>query len=92
MSVRSWPLSWDGFGDLVDGTLTLTGPGSASRGLKALSAAAILTGGEGLDDVPVLRAGGTEELLGAVRAPSTIGTRSRRSTAARSVNSTGSPV
>ena len=62
-----------GLADLVDTHLTMSGPGSANRGLKTLSVGAMLAGGDSIEDVDVLRAGGNEALLGAARAPSTIG-------------------
>ena len=68
-----------GLADLVDTHLTMSGPGSANRGLKTLSVVgAMLAGGDSIEDVDVLRAGGNEALLGAVRAPSPIGTWLRR--------------
>ena len=68
-----------GLADLVDTHLTMSGPGSANRGLKTLSVVgAMLAGGDSIEDVDVLRAGGNEALLGAARAPSTIGTWLRR--------------
>lgn len=53
-----------------------TAPGHANPGLKAMTVVySLLAGGECIDDTGVLRAGGTEAVLGqAVRAPSTIGT------------------
>ena len=48
-----------GLADLVDTHLTMSGPGSANRGLKTLSVVgAMLAGGDSIEDVDVLRAGG----------------------------------
>jgi hypothetical protein len=65
--------------DLVDTHLTMSGPRSANRGLKTLCVvSAMPAGGDSIEDLDVLRAGGNEALLGAARAPSTIGTWLRR--------------
>jgi len=57
-----------GLVDLVDTHLTMSGPGSANRGLKTLSVVgAMLAGGDSIEDVDVLRAGGNEALLGSAR-------------------------
>jgi len=58
---------------LVDGRLRLARHG-ANSGTKALSViGSMLAGGDSIDDVALLRAGATESLFDATRAPSTIG-------------------
>jgi len=62
---------------LVDQHLDLgTAPGRANVGLKAMTVvAAMLAGGDSIDDAEVLRAGATQAVLGhQLRAPSTLGT------------------
>jgi len=69
---RSW-LSWVGLDGLVDSRLHLA-KHAANSGTKALTVVrAMLTGGDSIDDVAVLRAGAASELFDATRAPSTIG-------------------
>ena len=71
-------LAWHlGLRELVDHHLDLGGaPGRANRGDKMLTlVASALAGGDCIDDVDALRAGGTAGVLGcAVKAPSTLGT------------------
>ena len=66
-----------GLGELVDRHVDLgEAPGRANAGDKLLTlVASVLAGGDCIDDADVLRAGGTEQVLGcAVKAPSTLGT------------------
>ena len=66
-----------GLGELADRHLDLRdAPGRANVGDKMLTlVASALAGGDCIDDADVLRAGGTERVLGyAVKAPSTRGT------------------
>ena len=66
-----------GLSELVDGHVDLgEAPGRANGGDKLLTlAASALAGGDCIDDADVLRAGGTEQVLGCtVKAPSTLGT------------------
>ena len=66
-----------GLGELVDNHLDLgDAPGRANPGDKMLTlVASALAGGDCIDDADVLRAGGTERVLGCrVKAPSTLGT------------------
>ncbi len=62
-----------GLAELVDQRLHLARHG-ANSGTKALTViGSMLTGGDSIDDVAVLRAGAAVELFDATRAPSTIG-------------------
>jgi len=62
-----------GLAELVDQRLHLAKHG-ANSGTKALTVVgSMLTGGDSIDDVAVLRAGAAVELFDATRAPSTIG-------------------
>ena len=62
-----------GLAELVDQRLHLAQHG-ANSGTKALTVVgSMLTGGDSIDDVAVLRAGAVVELFDATRAPSTIG-------------------
>jgi len=62
-----------GLAELIDQRLHLAKHG-ANSGTKALTVVgAMLTGGDSIDDVAVLRAGAASELFDATRAPSTIG-------------------
>jgi len=65
-----------GISALVDGSLTLRGPGAASPGRKLLSVVhAMAAGADCIDDINVLRSGGTEAILGhQPMAASTVGT------------------
>jgi hypothetical protein len=66
-----------GLRELVDAHLDLgAAPGRANVGLKAMTVvAAMLAGGDSIDDADVLRAGATQAVLGhRLRAPSTLGT------------------
>ena len=66
-----------GLGELVDRHADLgDAPGRANAGDKMLTlVASALAGGDCIDDTDVLRAGGTERVLGCVvKAPSTLGT------------------
>ena len=66
-----------GLGELVDRHVHLgDAPGPANAGDKVLTlVASALAGGDCIDDADVLRAGGTEQVLGCtVKAPSTLGT------------------
>ena len=66
-----------GLGELVDNHVDLgDAPGRANPGDKMLTlVAAALASGDCIDDADVLRAGGTEQVLGCVvKAPSTLGT------------------
>ena len=66
-----------GLGELVDRHVHLgDAPGRANAGDKVLTlVASALAGGDCIDDADVLRAGGTEQVLGCtVKAPSTLGT------------------
>ena len=66
-----------GLGELVDRHIDLgRAPGRANAGDKVLTLmASALAGGDCIDDADVLRAGGTEQVLGCViKAPSTLGT------------------
>ena len=66
-----------GLGELVDRHVDLgDAPGRANAGDKMLTlVASALAGGDCIDDTDVLRAGGTERVLGCVvKAPSTLGT------------------
>src|ERR671919_1899119 len=66
-----------GVSDVVDDRVDLSGRvGGANCGIKAMTViSALLAGAEWIDDVDVLRAGGSEIACGhEVRAPSTIGT------------------
>jgi hypothetical protein len=60
-------------GGLIDSRLGLAKHG-ANSGAKALSViGSMLVGGDSIDDVAVLRAGGSGQLFDSVRAPSTVG-------------------
>ena len=66
-----------GLGELVDHHVDLgDAPGRANAGDKLLALVALaLAGGDCIDDADVLRAGGTEQVLGcSVKMPSTLGT------------------
>ena len=66
-----------GLGELVDNHVDLgDAPGRANAGDKLLTlVASALAGGDRIDDVDALRAGGTEQVVGcAVKAPSTLWT------------------
>ena len=66
-----------GLGELVDKHVDLgDAPGRANAGDKLLTlVASALAGGDCIDDTDVLRAGGTDRVLGCVvKAPSTLGT------------------
>ena len=66
-----------GLGELVDNHVDLgDAPGRANAGDKFLTlVASALAGGDCIDDADVLRAGGTDRVLGCVvKAPSTLGT------------------
>lgn len=66
-----------GLRDLVDDKVRLgDAPGRANVGLKTVAlAASMVAGGDSIDDINALRAGGTGEVLGQwIPAPSTIGT------------------
>lgn len=66
-----------GLGDLIDRTVKLKGAGRANVGIKAMTVImSILAGGDCIDDVNMLRAGGTvSAVLGhGLRAASTVGT------------------
>ena len=65
-----------GIRDAADQLLRLAGPGAANPGAKLLTVVnGILTGGDCIDDVDVLRCGATGTVLGhRVMAPSTVGT------------------
>jgi hypothetical protein len=61
-----------GLTQLVTSTLTVP---SANRPIKVRSVlAGMLAGADSIDDLDVLRAGATDQVLGQVRAPSTVGT------------------
>jgi hypothetical protein len=65
-----------GISGLVDESLTLDGPGAASPGRKLLSVVHAMTAGaDCIDDINMLRSGGTEAVLGhQPMAASTVGT------------------
>jgi hypothetical protein len=65
-----------GIGELIDERVDLGDrPGAANSGIKAMTVVgAALAGGDSIEDVDVLRAGASTQVLGEVRAPSTIGT------------------
>ena len=70
-----------GLGELVESHVDLgDAPGRANAGDKLLTlVASALAGGDCIDGADVLRAGGTERVLGCtVKAPSTLGTFLRR--------------
>ncbi len=62
--------------DAAQGMIRLDGPGAANAGVKAMTVIeAMVAGADCIDDVDVLRAGSTSQVLGhRVAAPSTIGT------------------
>lgn len=62
--------------EAAQGSIRLSGPGAANAGVKALTVIeAMVAGADCIDDVDVLRAGSTSQVLGhRVAAPSTIGT------------------
>ncbi|WP_328291302.1 hypothetical protein OG218_00795 [Kineococcus sp. NBC_00420] len=65
--------------DLLRQHLTLTGAGSAYPGEKiAILVAGMLAGADSIDDMDLLRHGGTKKLLLELRAPSTLGAFLRR--------------
>jgi len=64
-----------GMFDLVRQHLTLTGPGCAYPAEKvAVLIAGMLAGADSIDDMDVLRHGGTKKVFTELRAPSTLGT------------------
>ena len=64
-----------GLHDLVDGKVTVPGPGGANASVKVSSlVAGMVAGADCIDDMDVLRHGGVDRLFGGVRAPSTLGT------------------
>ena len=64
-----------GMFDLLRQHLTLTGPGSAYPGEKvAVLIAGMLAGADSIEDMDVLRHGGTKKIFTELRAPSTLGT------------------
>lgn len=61
-----------GLSALVDSLLTVASP---NRGIKVRTLlAGLLAGADSIDDLGVVRAGANDQVLGAVRAPSTMGT------------------
>lgn len=64
-----------GLGDLVADTLTLKAKGGVNAQVKVPAlVAGMVAAADSIDDMDLLRHGGTERLFNGVRAPSTLGT------------------